>query len=256
MQNNIAYQTDQIAQYFSTNRVKWDQFYQSERVIIEQLRLDASREILDIGCGCGGLGLALQEKFGVTRYTGVEINPGAAQAARSLNPGAAILCGDMLDLAQKELQQREFDVVFSLSCVDWNVRFADMLEQAWRQVRAGGTMVATFRLTAGEGCNDMEKSFQYINYQGVREGECASYVVLNAGELIDQLDVFNPAAVNAFGYFGPPSSTAVTPYDKLCFAAFSIQKRAAGDSRAIQYQLDLPAEITQAIGKRAGADRT
>lgn len=248
MKNNIAYQTNQLARYFTQNRVKWEQFYESERVIINQLHLDHCHGILDIGCGCGGLGLALREQFGVENYTGVEINPLAAEAGRAMNPKAHILCGDILDLSQNILHEKHFDVVFSLSCVDWNVRFSDMLAAAWDHVLPGGHLVATFRLTVGEGCNDIKRSYQYINYDGVREGECASYVVLNAKTLIQQLSNFNPSEISAFGYWGVPSATAVTPYEKLCFAAFSIQKRKADDVGATRFQLDLPLEILDFIG--------
>jgi cyclopropane fatty-acyl-phospholipid synthase-like methyltransferase len=64
MNRNIAYQTDQLVRYFSRNRLTWSQFYESERGVIEGLGLDARHAILDIGCGCGGLGLALQERYG------------------------------------------------------------------------------------------------------------------------------------------------------------------------------------------------
>ena len=35
MNRNIVYQTEQLARYFSRNRVTWPQFYESERVIID-----------------------------------------------------------------------------------------------------------------------------------------------------------------------------------------------------------------------------
>lgn len=247
MQTNIAYQTDEIARYFTQNRVTWQQFYKSERVIIGQLNLDQNHKILDIGCGCGGLGLALRDQFGVTNYTGVEINTLAAEAGQKMNPQAKILCGDILHLSQGELLDKRFDVVFSLSCVDWNVCFTDSLSAAWNHVQPGGYLVATFRLTTGEGCNDMNQSYQYINYDGIREGECASYVVLNAKELTQQLYIFNPSEVSAYGYWGPPSVTAVTPYEKLCFAAFSIRKRTDDDTGAVRSEFDLPSEILESL---------
>jgi SAM-dependent methyltransferase len=251
MEKNIAYKTDQIARYFSSNRVTWAQFYESERVIIERLALDSSRSVLDIGCGCGGLGLALRERFGVERYTGVEINAPAAEAGRKLNPKARILCGDVLDVSAGALKDERFDAVFSLSCVDWNVRFSEMLAAAWKHVLPDGRLIATFRLTDAEGCRDIEKSYQHINYDGIRTGERAAYVVLNACVLLQQLDAFEPVEIDAFGYWGAPSATAVTPYQRLCFAAFSLRKRRPGNSSAARRRLELPQEILDAIERPA-----
>jgi SAM-dependent methyltransferase len=242
MERNIPYQTDQLARYFVHNRVAWEQFYESERVVIEGLQLDSSRTILDIGCGCGGLGLALRAQFGVETYTGVEINPLAADAGRSLNPGARILCGDILDLRQGELREHQFDVVFSLSCVDWNVRFDETLAAAWSFVAPGGYLAATFRLTEGEGCNDIARSYQYINFEGKCEGERASYVVNGARELMQKLESFRPSEIAAYGYWGAPSATAVTPYARLCFAAFSIRKR-VDSAASCRIELRLPESI-------------
>jgi SAM-dependent methyltransferase len=244
---NVAYQTDQLARYFSQNRLAWEQFYESERVIIGGLGLDRRHRILDIGCGCGGLGLALRERFGVERYTGVEISPPAVEAGRALNPNARILSGDILDVTRDALRDERFDAVFSLSCVDWNIRFGDMLAAAWNHVLPGGYLVATFRLTAAEGCNDVSRSFQYVNYEGKLEGEHASYVVLNAQTLMQQLANFNPSDIVAYGYMGAPSATAVTPYASLCFAAVAIRKRAAADDGALRYRLDLPSAIRDMI---------
>jgi SAM-dependent methyltransferase len=247
VKTNVAYQTDQLVRYFARNRVAWPQFYESERVIISRLNLDSRHTILDIGCGCGGLGLALRERFGVEDYTGVEINAPAAETGRALNPAARILCGDILDLCENEIRERRFDVVFSLSCVDWNVRFADMLSAAWSRVLPGGHLVATFRLIDAQGCNDPDQSYQYINFDGKREGERASYVVLNARNLIQELVAFDPSEINAFGYWGVPSVTAVTPFEQLCFSAFSIRKR-SGDTGVVRLDLSLPPEIQAAMG--------
>lgn len=244
---NIVYQTDRLARYFAQNRVAWQQFYESERVIIDQLDLGPDDAILDIGCGCGGLGLALRDRFEIENYTGVEINQAAAETGRRMNPKAHILCGDILDLSRNVLRDKCFDVVFSLSCVDWNVRFSDMLTAAWNHVLPGGHLVSTFRLALDDGCNDFSRSYQYINNDGIMEGERASYVVLSAKGLIQQLTEFNPSVISAYGYWGTPSVTAVTPYDRLCFAAFSIRKRKPDDSGALCCHLKLPAEILNAL---------
>lgn len=247
MSKNIAYQTDQLALYFSQNRVTWPQFYESERTVITQLGLGEVDTVLDIGCGCGGLGLALRDRFGVEKYSGVEINSLAAEAAERMNPSARIYQGDFLDISQTILRATHFDAVFSLSCFDWNIQFDRMLAAAWKHVLPGGVLVATFRLVSKAGCDDMSQSYQYINFDGEMKGERAAYVVLNAKELMHKLLALRPSAITAFGYFGCPSSTAVTPYEKLCFSAFSIRKRKDGEQALVQFKLDLPADISSSL---------
>ena len=247
MQRNITYQTEHLARYFTQHRVEWAQFYPSERSILERLHLERNLSVLDVGCGCGGLGLALRERFGVEKYSGVEINALAAGAGRALNPAARIFCGDILDISKNELAGQLFDVAVSLSCVDWNVQFSEMLRAAWSHVRPGGHLVSTFRLTREQGCDDIARSYQFINVDGVCEGERAPYVVLNATDLMVQLSSFQPSEIMASGYWGAPSATAVTPYEQLCFAAFAIRKRVhAADPTHVH--LELPPEITEDMG--------
>jgi SAM-dependent methyltransferase len=247
LSGNVIYRTDQLVKYFSLNRIRWADFYKSEQVIIGELKLDSRVTVLDIGCGCGGLGLALREQFRVGSYTGVEINQQAVDAGRSMNPEAELLCGDILALDRQELYGKRFDVVFSLSCIDWNNQFDDMLQVAWKFVQPGGVLVITLRLVDGEGCNDIQRSYQYINFEGVREGELAAYVVLNAGDLMERVSLFDPAAISAYGYWGVPSSTAVTSFTRLCFAALAIHKR-NGQLDPTRFDLRLPFEIRTAMG--------
>jgi trans-aconitate methyltransferase len=159
--------------------VSWSQFNEFERYIFNQLELGASDSILDIGCGCGGLGLGLNDEFGSQKYTGIEINPLVSEKAEILNPKTIIFCGDFLDLRENSLLDKHFKVVFWLSCFDWNIKFSDMLSAAWDHVQPGGNLVATFRLTTDVGCDDIKQSYQYINFDGMMDGECASYALLN-----------------------------------------------------------------------------
>ena len=170
-----------------------------------------------------------------------------ADGRQKMNPAGSIICGDILDLKQNILKNDVFDAVFSLSCIDWNVQFSDMLAAAWDCVKPGGYFVATFRLTNEVGCNDIDKSYQYINYVGREEEELAAYVVLNANNLLQQLNIFNPSKIIAYGYFGKPSATAVTPYTEICFSAFAIQKRMLGDNSAAELNFNLPKDIRSSL---------
>ncbi len=212
--------------------------------MLEALAIRAESRVLDVGCGCGGLGMALRERFGVESYEGVEINGAAAAAGRNLNPTARIYEGDVLKISARELSGKSFDLVFSLSCIDWNVQFDAMLATVWSLVAPGGHLVATFRLTEKPGCADFEKSYQFINAEGLKSGERAAYVVSNAAELWRQFEALGADRLLARGYWGRPSTTAVTPYDRLCFAAVALHKPVVCDShQPMQMDQDLPAEI-------------
>lgn len=244
---NVVYRTEELSLYFSANRIAWDQFYESERVTISRLRPQKHDTVLDLGRGCGGLGLALRERFSISDYTGVEINELAAETAQAMNPEARILCGDIVQLSKGILAGERFDLVFSLSCIDWNADFSEMLAAAWTHVRPGGHLVSTFRLTLDEGCQDIGLSYQYINSSGSREGERATYVVKNASSLLEELAILGPSEIEAYGYWGSPSPTAVTPYEALCFVAISMRKRRASDTPPLTRRLDLPQDVTAAL---------
>ena len=144
---NINYKSKNISKYYKKNRILWKQFYKSERVIISNLFLKPNQSILDVGCGCAGLGLALKEKFGIIDYTGVEVNYYAAQTARNLAPHAKIIEGDILNLDNISFNSDRYDFVFSLSCIDWNLEFNKMLTLLWGKVKPGGGLICTFRIT-------------------------------------------------------------------------------------------------------------
>jgi SAM-dependent methyltransferase len=214
--------------------------------VFERLGLDATSTVLDIGCGCGGLGLALRERFGIQQYTGIEINRRAAQTARLMNPTGRFLAADILKLAPHELAEESFDIVVSLSCIDWNVQFAEMVRRAYGHVKPGGYFVSSFRLTSGESTADIRRSYQYIDFEGKRQGEMAPYIILNVNELLRYLTALEPARIFGFGYWGLPSPTAVTPLSKVCFAVVATKKR-AGPVESPVIELDLPPDLLSAV---------
>jgi SAM-dependent methyltransferase len=198
--------------------------------------------VLDIGSGCGGLGLALRERFGVTRYTGIEINRRAAETASAVCPWGRFLAADILQPPPESLEAEGFECVVSLGCIDWNVRFEDMLARAYAYVRPAGHFVSSFRVTTGSSQIDMRQSFQYINFDGKREGEIAPYVVLNIEDLLSRLKALRPAHIGGFGYWGRPSPTAVTPYPQVGFVVVAVHKADAPVDRAI-VNLELPHDL-------------
>ena len=237
MKKNINYQTEELKRYFSDNRIKWSQLYCSERKLINSLELKESNSVLDIGCGCGGLGLILDKKFHLKDYVGVEINEEQAILAKERIGSSKIFHSDILKV--KEIK-RKFDFVFSLSCIDWNVEFDNMLERSLTYVKPGGSLILTLRLTNQESLVNMEDSFQYINYDNEKKGEKAPYIVLNYNELfVKLLSKNNIKKIHGYGYWKEKAKTAVCKYDELYYVAICIKTSASSNKSKILNISDL-----------------
>ena len=253
MIKNIEYKTKQISEYFSTNRVKWDKFYLSEKWIFERV---AGREgkmgsVLDVGCAAGGLGLALDEHFSLSEYVGVDINaPAIEHAVTKMSQYSCpcrFLCGDILKI--DSLPAHKFDNVFSLSCADWNIATEDIIGACWKHVRVGGHFILTLRLTPRQSLLNFAESFQYIYFgEGMPEDEAevekAPYIVLNFQHALAMLANLKPRPdhIIAYGYWGPPSPTARTKYDRLVFTALAVRKGNNG-GKDIPCEFHLPVDL-------------
>jgi len=252
---NIHYATPELADYFSRHRNQWDDFYPSEKWMFTRVAGPEKYfgRVLDVGCARGGLGRALAGRFGVTEYLGVDINRQVIELARDQKdfpvPRYRFECGDILEMGGSI--EGQFDAVFSLSCADWNVKTIDIINTCWQYVRVGGYFLLTLRLTPGASITDLSKSFQYI-YAGERLPdnkealEKAPYVVLNVRETWQIMAHLRPlpGQILAYGYWGKPSLTAVTGYDRLVFTALALQKGAReGEAHDIACELHLPLEL-------------
>ncbi|MCG2775792.1 MAG: class I SAM-dependent methyltransferase [Desulfobacterales bacterium] len=253
---NIAYKTNQISEYFSVNRRKWDDFYPSEKWIFERIAGSerAMGHVLDVGCAAGGLALALTERFSVAQYSGVDINARAIDVAKTRKVTCSdgpcqFMCCDILEM--NTLPVEGFDNVFSLSCADWNVLTEDIINHCWKYVRKGGNFVLTLRLTSEPSLRDLSESFQYIYYgdllpENTSEIERAPYVVLNVRDALSLLTNLQPrpVCITVYGYWGTPSSTARTRYDRLVFTALAVKKSQAGaESHEIAGEFHLPVDV-------------
>lgn len=244
---NIKYKSKQILEFYSSNRQRWDVFFPSERWVFKRIsdKIGTFGDILDVGCACGGLGRALSEKFVVSSYTGVDINKDAinwAKEKQKLGIPINLIAGDIVEL---ELINR-YDMVVSLSCADWNIETDKIIDACWERVTPGGYFVISLRLTTEKAINNIEKSYQYINFSGDEEKpEVANYVVFNFREALMMINELSPApeTIGAYGYWGTPSSTAVTPYGRLVYAVFYINKGIRDSIQSIKSEFSLPLEV-------------
>ena len=234
---NIRYNSDGIVRWLDGFRDKWEDFYPSEKWAFEKLAGPAKvmGSILDVGCAMGGLGLALTNRYEVASYTGVDINRPALERAlarkKEFPVPAQFICDDILKVT--DLPQEAYDIVFSLSCADWNIETHKIMSRCWEYLKPGGSFVISLRLTDKEGINDFSRSHQSIavDEQG-KAVESANYVVFNWLEFLRLVKGLTPSPVrvSGYGYWGKPSSNAVTPYDRLVFGVMIVQKAEASDA--------------------------
>ena len=248
---NIKYTSKKLTDFYASNRVNWEQLYPSEKSLIESCEISPNTKILDIGCGCGGLGQILKQRFGTTDYCGIDINSSAIALGKEMFPTNVLIEGDFLD--EKVIAQLPYlpDMVFSLSCVDWNVKYEEMIEAIWNLVPEKASLVMSCRLTNGSSVFKIEDSYQYLDFENkpidmrADEGlEKAPYIVVNASEFFQRIGAWKHSKISAFGYYGAPSKSAVTKFDKVCFAVFCVQKAPVSDNTfPTEWKLNLPKDI-------------
>lgn len=246
MSKNIVYQSDEILDFYSSHRQAWDEFYPSEKWVFERLagRQKELGDVLDVGCAGGGLGAALCGQFKLKSYMGIDIHQGIidwAKDHRKLNVPTEFVADDISTVTL----DKQFDMVVSLGCADWNIETRNIIQSCWSKVKPGGYFTVSLRLTTDKTINDMAKSYQKINFSGKDDKpELANYVVINHKEAIDLMRGLNPqpGLIGSYGYWGKPSGTAVTPFSKILFTVFYLQKMKTKQNR-IDLEINWPDDV-------------
>ena len=237
--NYRKYASEVISNYFKNNRQSLDEFYPTERKTIEFVMsnfIADEKTILDVGCACGGLYNALKESYNIN-YTGIDIVDESIIIAKNKFPECDFICGDISNIQI----QKQFDIVFSLSCIDWNLGkgvFENLFENLFSYVKDEGYLIISLRISCDDELNN-DDSFQYINFNGEKEGDKVAYGILGMTDLISLLNktkYFSKVYVN--GFVGNPSVTAVTKHKKLLFIVLALEKTT--ENKKIIKILDLP----------------
>ena len=226
---NIRYSDPGLSTFYAAHRSVWEDFYPSERAAFELVEPGPDTSVLDVGSACGGLGLALFERFRCTSYVGIEIHEEAARLGdAAVNSfGGRVLSGDVLEaqavLANEGLQG-VFDLVVSLSALDWNEDVRENVLAAWDLVRPGGHLLMSMRLHPTACLISSAESRQPTTPEVETSNEFAPYVIMSVPGAFAFTRILQPSRVDVFGYWGKPSSTAITPLQECIFAVATVQK--------------------------------
>lgn len=241
--------TTAIPEFYSQNRCTWDQLYPSERWVFDRIAKTCGSlgSILDVGCAVGGLGRALAEHLPISAYKGIDINRQAIAAAQANAHLSTVptrfQCGDV---QEKEcLDSEVFDCVVSLACADWNLEPAVVLNRCWECVAPGGHLIVSLRLTTTGTVTDFTQSYQYLHFGdpvGMGNREKVNYVVYNVLDALHLLSTLPgpPGHILGYGYWGSPSPSAVTPFERLIFTVFALHRVCPADDGP-RLELHLPA---------------
>lgn len=229
---NIKYTSKELINFYSNNRVSWDEIYDSEKYIFNKVFKDRELSILDVGCACGGMGRALNEKFNLKSYTGVEINSDCAAFAKNVFPKGEYICADFLEIESQE--KRKFSDVLSMSCADWNIETESMFQAMFKKVENDGYLIFSCRLNSlGK---DIEAR-QYISLGNPNATNCESapYKVFSFSSLMKLIFSFQPKGkVIAYGYKGKvPDSVYNLPLSEVFYAVLAVQKSSSDKSEMI-----------------------
>ncbi len=248
MNKNIVYRSDEITKFYQNHRVRWSEFYPSEKWVFERIAGEQARlgDVLDVGCAAGGLGAALSERFHLSSYTGIDIHAGIIEWAkqhRQLDMPSEFYADDIYTIRL----EKAFDTVVSLGCADWNIETLGILQACWDRVKPGGTFIVSLRLTTASSVNNIQESYQYINFTGDDpDPERANYVVINYREAIGIMEELTPRPelTGSYAYWGQPSAMARTPFERILFSVFYVRKPVSGSSTG-RVELHFPSDVFQ-----------
>lgn len=237
-------QAHEVDKLFKVQRIKWAQFYDSERTVLSVLQLNPQSRVLDIGADPGGLGIALRERFGVRSYTALASDESQKNEVKAIYPEAIVR---EKASAWPALDEEAFDLVTALGIEDAPEFLEKTVPLAFQRLRAGGSIVFSLRLT--ELATVQDKSISYQNVFGRRgTKEQTAYVVWNTQSVLDAFRPLGAARIYAYGYSGPPSSTAKTPFKSVCFSVFAVTRACPNQgSPEPEVDLHLPPQLLKGI---------
>jgi SAM-dependent methyltransferase len=206
----------ELSELYSSFRGEFDDFYDSEKHFFLRKPLKglfkknnrvSVAELLEIGCGTGGLARALKKRFSSTKidYVGINSNPVECSVGEQLTPSPARFVCETFPL--KNLKKR-FDLVLSFGFFHMQPDWKDCLKA---MVDSSNRFVNVSIMVRLEGSTVVDRDLSYFYY--LDTGERVHSIVQNLFELINFCCVKEMRAKRIwyYGYHSGVKSTARRP---------------------------------------------
>lgn len=143
MHKDIEVWYNGLVQRWGGNYASGDRHFLGRMKNVHELvrALSSGAEVLDIGCATGEITASIHERFGC-RTTGIDISPSMVEHCRNRyhKDGLRFDRGDILSLG---FEDRRFDLVLSLSVVEWIADYERAVEEVARVLKPGGQWIVS-----------------------------------------------------------------------------------------------------------------
>ncbi|CAI2718397.1 glycosyltransferase family protein [Nitrospina watsonii] len=114
-------------------------YFRNVRQDLLPLVPETAQSILEVGCGAGGTGYALKQRQNAT-VVGIEMNPGAAEAARKVLDDVV---EDNIETMTLPFEENSFDCILFADVLEHLVEPGEVLKKTRPYLKQGGVMIAS-----------------------------------------------------------------------------------------------------------------
>jgi len=223
--NKFQYgQTTEEMNYWIKNRSILADLYKSEKYFFEKI-LPNVGSVLDIGCAAGGSALFCREIRTNLQYFGIDVSSNLIDIAKKRFAESKYTSFFHYDGETIPFEDSTIEFVFSFGVFHHLINWKELIAEALRV--SSKYFLFDIRCWQNSSIVDGQTSFQKLALSGEWDQKSTiPYNLISFNELLDFLKNFKSAGhnVNVFGYWGKPTSLAVTPANEVLMTSILIEK--------------------------------